>query len=277
MFYSGDYIMKVLFWNTNNNAGKIINNVISELIVEYKIALVILAEYKANIIELLGNLNKKGIAMRPYPTSGCERITVIGEKMDIEPGSHTDYASFQIVNKRDIYCCVHLPSRIYNNSLGMREIAIDEILQNIQSIEKELGSNNTIVVGDFNSNPFDSECINANSFHGIPVFDDASKEKRTIANNEFKMFYNPMWSFFGDMQKPYGTYYYSGNNINNIFWHIYDQVIIRPSLRNRFVTSSLKILTDTSTQCLLNHLKHPDKNISDHLPLLFEIKEDKHG
>lgn len=269
--------MKVLFWNTNNNEGEIINIVLNELIVEYEIALVILAEYKANTIELLGSLNKKGIAMRPYPTSGCERITVIGKKMDIEPGSHTDYASFQIVNKKDIYCCVHLPSRIYNNSLGMREIVIDEIIQNIQSIEKELGSNNTIVVGDFNSNPFDSECIKANSFHGIPIFDDASREKRTIANNEFKMFYNPMWSFFGDKQKPYGTYYYSGNEISNIYWHIYDQVIIRPSLKKRFNTSNLRIITNTGLHRLLDSAEHPDKHISDHLPLLFEIKEDKHG
>ena len=88
------------------------------------------------------------------------------------------------------------------------------------------------------------------------------------------MFYNPMWNLLGDSQEPYGTYYYSGNDTENTFWNIYDQVIIRPVLRERFVIESLKIIKETKTRFLLNNSGHPNKKISDHLPIMFEIQEE---
>ena len=88
------------------------------------------------------------------------------------------------------------------------------------------------------------------------------------------MFYNPMWNLLGDFQQPYGTYYYSGSNPVNTYWNIYDQVIIRPALRKRFVNDSLIIIQETKTRYLLDRNGHPDKKFSDHLPIVFEIKEE---
>ena len=59
-------------------------------------------------------------------------------------------------------------------------------------------------------------------------------------------------------------------------WNVYDQVIIRPTLRKQFIDENLKIITKTNTKSLLDHNKHPDRNISDHLPIAFEIKEKNH-
>lgn len=267
--------MKVLFWNTQKN--KNINYVLCELIEENSVDFIFLAEYDADIEELKRLLYSKGIFMKNYPTIGFNKITVIGKEMDIIPGKQSNYMSFQIINNKDIYCCVHLTSRIYSSGEGMRITEIDEVLQEIKRLEQELNSDNTIVVGDFNSNPFDSECLDANFFHGIPIYEVAKKGIRTIASKEYKMFYNPMWSFLGDKQKPYGTYYFAGNNISNSFWHILDQVIIRPCLKDRFVDSSLKIITETKYSYLLNNRGRPDGNISDHLPIIFEIKEENNG
>lgn len=264
--------MKVLFWNTYHN--KNINSILCELIHENSISFVILAEYIADIDSLRKLLREKGIYMQQFPTLGCDRITVLGVEMPIVPGTQTDYSSFQIINNRDIYCCVHLPSKIYKSNQSTRNVTIKTIIEDIESTEKELNSDNTIIVGDFNINPFDAGCLDALSFHGIPIYEAAKKEKRTIAGKEFKMFYNPMWRFFGDEKKPFGTYYFSSNDTSTTFWNIYDQVIIRPSLQSRFISSSLQIVTDTQTQCLLNKQGHPDKKISDHLPIVFEIEED---
>ena len=90
------------------------------------------------------------------------------------------------------------------------------------------------------------------------------------------MFYNPMWNFLGDFKEPYGTYYYSSSDAVNPYWNVYDQVIIRPALRQRFIDESLKILTGTNEISLLDSEKHPDCYISDHLPIMFEIMEDNY-
>lgn len=265
--------MKVLFWNTNKNPN--INRVLCEIIAENNISLVVLAEYEGEICKLSKELAEIGINMQEYLTVGCDRIKIMGVELNISPGRQTDYASFQIIDNKDIFCCIHLPSQIYNNANGMRKVAIDRIVADVCSTEKEIGTDNTIILGDFNINPYDNDCLNADKFHAIPYCKEILKRnKRIIAGEEFEMFYNPMWNFFGDWKKPFGTYYYSGNNVENAFWNIYDQVIIKPSLSKRFVNSSLKILTECKICSLLNRQGHPNKKISDHLPITFEILED---
>ena len=264
--------MKVLFWNTHQN--KSINSVLQEMIIENNISIVILAEYIAQIDNLIKLLAEHEIAMWKYVTTGCDRISILGNVSHVKPGLQTQYASIQIINDKDILCCVHLPSKIFSQNEGMRNIAISQIISDISSIEEDLNTENTILVGDFNINPFEAGCINADVLHSIPVFAEAQKKSRIIANQEFRMFYNPMWNFLGDFNPPYGTYYFGGNSIDNTFWHLYDQVILRPALYQRIINSSLRIFTKTKSRSLLNSKGHPDKKISDHLPIVFEIRED---
>lgn len=265
--------MKFLFWNTQRN--KDINGTICELIVEHGISFVVLAEYSADVNELLGLLAYHNVSMSEFGNCS-ERITILGQVQSIEPRTDTDHAIIRIINKKDILCCVHLNSKIFSGHEEYREILIEQIINDIRNVEQELGTENTIVVGDFNLNPYDTSLINARYFHGLPVYTDAKRKSRTVAGKECYMFYNPMWNFLGDFKQPYGTYYHGGNDAVNTFWNIYDQVIIRPALKERFVNESLKIITETETRFLLNNRGHPDKKISDHLPIVFEIKEDQH-
>lgn len=267
--------MKILFWNTCKN--KSINYLLSQLINENEISIVALAEYDADIDELIGLLSEYGILMRTYLTAGSPRIEILGSLRRVEPACQSEYASVQIINGTDILCCVHLPSQVYSANEKMRELIISQIVSDLCSLEKEVNTENTIVVGDFNMNPYESGCINANLFHGIPIYREAERKSRVIAKTRYSMFYNPMWNFLGDFEKPYGTYYHVGNRIDNTYWYLYDQVIIRPSLRKRFVDKSLKILTETQSSYLLDNRGHPDKNISDHLPIMFELEEDSCG
>lgn len=196
----------------------------------------------------------------------------------IEPQLQTDYASIQVIGRDTILCCVHLNSQIYSDHVSRREIVIEQIINDILKLENGLNTTNTIIVGDFNINPYDNSCVNARYFHGIPIYEDAMRESRNIAGKEFRMFYNPMWNFLGDFQKPYGTYYYNGGGAKNTYWNIFDQVLFRPILKKRFLKDSLKILTETETKYLLDSNGHPDQNISDHLPIIFEITEEvSHG
>ena len=83
-----------------------------------------------------------------------------------------------------------------------------------------------------------------------------------------------MWNLFGDFSNPPGTYFYNESNPNGSYWHIFDQVMIRPCLRKSFKEESLKIVTVIGTTNLLADNGKPDTQISDHLPIVFEIKED---
>lgn len=263
--------MKYLFWNTHKNGG--INDVLCELIVEKDISMVCLAEYTAEAKDLIKKLSVKNVDMMEYG-SCSEQIKMFGKVKNIQHRTDTDHAVIRIINDKDILCCVHLNSKIYSSHEGIREIYMEQIIKDIRDVEQELHTENTIVVGDFNLNPYDSSLINAKYFHGLPIYEEAKRRSRVIAGKEFYMFYNPMWNLLGDAQEPYGTYYYAGNDPVNTYWNIYDQVIIRPVLRSRFVEGSLKIVKETSTRFLLDSKGHPDKKISDHLPIVFEVKEE---
>lgn len=65
-----------------------------------------------------------------------------------------------------------------------------------------------------------------------------------------------------------------GNKEKNEFWNIFDQVIVRPRLRSNFVDKELKIITKTQTVSLVTQNQHPNKEISDHLPIVFQLMED---
>lgn len=171
---------------------------------------------------------------------------------------------------------MHLNSQIYSSGSHAREIRIRQIVSDILKAEKELSTTNTVIVGDLNINPYDQSCISAQYLHGIPIYEETKRNSRVVAGETFYMFYNPMWNFLGDFSEPFGTYYYNSSDDVNTYWNIFDQVIIRPTLRRRFVQKSLKILTGTEKISLLNSKRHPNCEISDHLPIIFEIKENDH-
>lgn len=237
------------------------------MIIENDISIVLLAEYTAEANELIDMLYFHNVSIKEYG-SCSERIKILGHVENIEHRTDTDHAIIRIVNNKDILCCVHLNSKIYSGHDGFREILIEQIINDIRDVERELDTENTIVVGDFNINPYDSSFIDARYFHGLPVYTETKKKSRIIAGKEYYMFYNPMWNLLGDSQQPYGTYYHGGNDTVNTYWNMYDQVIIRPVLKERFVSDSLKIIKETETRFLLDNNGHPDKNISDHLPIV---------
>ena len=265
--------MKILFWNTHNNEN--INPILTEIILEERISVVALAEYAADISNLVELLGENGVYMSPYFTLGCDRIKILGTVRDVSPAAHTRYASIQVFNGSDIFCCIHLPSKT-NADSPKRGIAVSKIVREIENLEAKYGTKNTIIVGDFNVNPYEPECLEAQYFHGIPVSEDAEKMSRVVMEETFNMFYNPMWNLLGDFDSPPGTYYLSTNEVSCPFWNLFDQVIIRPHIRHRFEDSSLRIVTSTEMIDLLDDNGHPNRRISDHLPIVFEIKEANH-
>ena len=129
--------MKYLFWNTHQNDD--INDVLSELIIENNVSMVLLAEYAANADELINKLAVRDINMLQYG-SCSERIKMFGKIKNIQYRTDSDHAVIRIINDKDILCCIHLNSKIYSGHEEIREIHMDQIIKDIQDVERELQS-----------------------------------------------------------------------------------------------------------------------------------------
>lgn len=115
--------------------------------------------------------------------------------------------------------------------------------------------------------------MNARGLHAVMSRKVAEKKTRVIQNKQYPFFYNPMWNLLGDTTPgPPGTHYYRGARFKEFFWHMFDQVLIRPELLSTFDNNNLRILTSDGHASFLSRGELPDKKVvSDHLPLYFQL------
>jgi len=70
-----------------------------------------------------------------------------------------------------------------------------------------------------------------------------------------------------------GSYFYDAREHVNYFWNVFDQVLLRPELAERFDPARLSIVKGVGSLPLVQTNGRPDhKNGSDHLPLVFEVE-----
>lgn len=145
-------------------------------------------------------------------------------------------------------------------------------VQNIRAAEANVGQERTLIIGDFNMNPYEPGMLGCTCFHAVPSRREAARRNRTVGGNSYRLFYNPTWNFFGDHHGPPGTYYYDKGKPIAPFWHVFDQVLISPELLDSFDTASLQVLSMAGSQGLVDPQGLPC--ISDHLPIVFHLDED---
>ncbi|MBX7222112.1 MAG: hypothetical protein K1Y36_19325 [Blastocatellia bacterium] len=169
-----------------------------------------------------------------------------------------------------IFAILHFPSKIWSGeSLTIECVDFSKCLR---ETEKQVGHARTVVIGDFNLNPFEDGMVAATGLNAVMTREVASKGHRTVHEKRYPYFYNPMWKFFGDLTEgPAGTYYYSQSEKKAYYWHIFDQALLRPDVLTFFDPGKLKILTEVDGVSLFKN-GLPDKELfSDHLPLLLTL------
>lgn len=265
--------MKYLFWNTNRKEN--INGILAKLINEYKCDIIGLAEYKDNLDDLLRLLSNIGLNLYHVPQIGCQRIQIL-TRFPPEKINHfreSDYYTIKGMPHETLgyhfVAFVHFPSKLNKPNPIDLTTELLYLRMDLEKVELDYKNRNSLIVGDFNVNPFEEAMISAIACHSLPSRDVVKKSKRVILGREYFMFYNPMWNMFGDISSPPGTYYYNASIQNNYYWNIFDQVIIRPEIIENFDLSDLKIITEFDNIKLLNRNNIPI--ISDHLPIFFTI------
>ena len=266
-------MLRILFWNINNND---LSNHIINIVVSNDVDIVILAESVFSEDIFISELSR--FTRNPFHrVSGFSKLkTFCNSRVKIKPFQDTGrisiYRLFTSPGFDIIIAAIHLQSKMYQNETEQIFSAV-RLREIIEKAEKENGHSRTIVVGDFNMNPFEPGMVGADCLNSVIDKKIAERRSRIIQGENRKYFYNPMWNFLGDMTKgPPGSYYYNSGRQINYYWNLFDQILVRPDLLDFFDFNTINIVTETGGVSLLSDSGKPDKiKISDHLPLMFSL------
>jgi hypothetical protein len=265
-----------LFWNLNKSP---LEALVSELAEMHQVDVLILAESEITSYVMLETLNRNPGSKFHLTDSQCEKIVIytrfsrefIQKKFDSE---RLTVRRLMLPRSEEILlAAIHQPSKLYWSDQSQSFECV-ELASTIRSIEKEVGHRRTVLVGDFNMDPFEAGFVAANGLNAVMSRNVAARHSRTVQGKDYPFFYNPMWGHFGDaVDGPAGTIYYGSSEHVAYFWHIFDQVLIRPELLSIFKNEELKILSAGTEMSLLTANGLPDNSAaSDHLPILFRLE-----
>ena len=278
-------MMTFLFWNSKDAKG----DLIGKLVAEHKADVLVLTESSADVDTVLEEIQKADgttFSLDPVRRSVAIFTRFTGGKLGHEyDDQRLSIRRIHSTPEDILLVAAHLRSKSDTSDPSQAALT-PRYAYEIQRIEEKIGHRRTLLVGDLNMNPFDDGMVQATGFHAIPSHRVATergrknhKGEREVDGKYYPYFYNPMWNCFGDERGgPPGTFYRDKGDPIAHFWHIYDQVLLRPLLVPRFVHKDLKILSHCGNVSLLNDNGQPDKgSASDHLPIVFRLNVSSSG
>lgn len=271
--------MKICFWNT---ARKTNVDLVARLCHLRVIDVLVLAECSAPLHSLLQALNQgqESIYYADSTPGLTKKLTILTRLLPGQVRSVRDTGDVAIRELRPpieeplLLVALHLPSRLYYSEDDLASLC-PGFVRVIRDAEVNVGHQRTVVIGDFNMSPFEAGMIGATGFHAVMDRRVASRRMREVRGQDCYFFYNPMWSKMGDFgPEPPGTYFYDGGKPVTMYWHVFDQLLVRPSLAMSFQPDDIAIVTSIGTHRLTMEANaRPDHSVSDHLPLVANIAE----
>ncbi len=270
-------MITIAFWNTYGNSvnSKDVDSLIIRLITEKRIDILVLCEYNKDTKTLCDKLELENIAFSDVAYFKGDRVKIIYSKSSLEAPiliRNQDYYTIIRFPERKITLVgVHLASNMYAND-ETRKVSAMQCRYDIEGYEEECEDRNTVVIGDFNADPYESTIMSSIGFHALP-FRKKTEGSRKVAHSEVIPFYNPMWNLFGDFSEPIGTYYMSTTNASDPMWHLYDQVLVRGIFAKSIVKESMQIVGKIGDTELCTNYGIPNKAVaSDHLPIVISLE-----
>ena len=272
------------FWNVNSlhdldTDVRQMPRIGADLVFQHSLDIIFLIECKLSYSSLLAELYSR---QEYFPVDCADRFKVL---VNFNPAFMVRLQAHLMNNRFEIWHLM-LPLQesvllVLLHGLDQRnrdnetnELFMGQVVEAISLYERQVGHDRTIVLGDFNANPFDSPVASVRGMHAVMSKSIAQKPARQLLQKDYPFFYNPMWRLYGkesDEQSP-ASYYYQGSNSNELYWHMLDQVILRPTLIGRFDDSSLNIITNVGDKTLLMPSEIPNNSrYSDHLPVVFSL------
>ena len=271
--------MICLFWNIGRFERLAI---VADICVEQGVDLLILAECAVSPMGVLTALANAGLTGFGYAGGPARRD---GERPRVffrhqtaalvhvrdDPLSHVTVRRLTGVHEEVLFVIAHLPSKLHVADPDSRTQLAVRLGTLIRDEEAAAGHTRTVLIGDLNMNPFEAGVVGSEGLHGVMTRTIARSGGRRVAGQDRAYFYNPMWRFFGERADgPPGTYHSRAGGSTTYFWHMLDQVMVRPTLVDRL--TRVRILDRVGSRSLLRGSGVPDRAVgSDHLPLLVEL------
>jgi len=297
-------MLTFLFWNAGGESPKStpakevvarntrLRGIIANLAKAHAVDLLVVAECPLQQNDLLQELNRNNTKpySRPDPNSQCERITIYPrfpqKAMSLSGASESSKYTCRRVRlpgrQEFLLFAAHFGSKLYKSDES-QTLAAPVFSPVIREAEKRAHHDRTVLVGDLNLNPFDPAMVGAEGLNAVMTRALALQGSRTVDAKAYPFFYNPTWGCFGDSthevrpvghadHEPPGTCFYPARESCWYYWHVLDQVLLRPALLPFFLNRDLKVLTTDGSTSFLTGRGIPDRDrISDHLPLLFRL------
>lgn len=265
-------MLGVLFWNIKSRP---VGDYLRLLCSEHDVDVVVLAE-PGNVAALLAAINEhepRSVYLQAYSPQDKLAILTRLPAENLRPVLDEDGLAVREVTtaiaNKILLCAVHLPSKIYFKESDQALHAV-EVVRKIRQAEEATSNIATLVIGDFNMNPFDHGMISANGFHAVMDRRIAVRRPRKVKGAFFPYFYNPMWEFMGSSKRGApGTHYYPPTGYLGYHWHTLDQVLISPELLHKY-KEEVDVLTSAGSQTLACK-KNFRPEVSDHFPVLVKF------
>ncbi len=267
---------RFLFWNINRRP---LAEAVAELAEAHAVDVVALAESAMDAGILIEELNSSlaGEFQLPWAQSSSVTIFTRFSREFLQPVFESERVSIRTLSlparSEVLIAAVHFPSKLHWSGESQSYECM-ELAKQIAALEDRVGHQRTVLLGDFNMNPFESGLVAAGGLNSVMSRRTASRSTRTVQGREYRFFYNPMWGHLGDLRGNIaGTYYYDNAQHVNYYWNVFDQVLIRPDLAGGFDSDKLKIITTVGQRSFVGHDGRPDSiDSSDHLPIIFELR-----
>lgn len=297
-----------LFWNMNKNASKQLINMVKA----YNVDVILLCDLPPRRVDFLPQLFNEQLNKEQNHTF-YENYTLLDTYRRMSVFSKFDKTRFKEVDRHQFtqskswpssqlaYFELVLPNKLESISLILAHLCSkknknkEELLTNAKSVvgeilkfEERIGHERTIVVGDFNANPFDEMMYRHDCFNATMSSKTAEKKFLEIKGaGKFPYFYNPAWGLLGDLQKNVpATFYFTpftngvlqdqiNRNHHYFGWNMLDFVLLRADMIPYFEKSSFKILendgTDSASWVQFIEEKTNKENHPDQLPIIFKL------
>ncbi len=172
---------------------------------------------------------------------------------------------------------VHLDSGNHQ-SVQRRAIWARRAVQDVRQLENDLNHTRTILVGDFNMNPFDGGLVDADALHAV-MTRDLALGRHVERPQGLPLFLQSDVEFSGRLappgpagpshRLPPGTHFYGpSGELATHFWQMYDQILLRPDMMDRLL--HLEVMVTDGVAPLVTPSGRPKSQaLTDHLPIHF--------